>query len=266
MDLGLKGKMAVVTGGSGGIGKGIARTLAEEGVDVAIVARDQRRLEAVALELTKETGRCIVPISVDVTQSDQVESMMAKAASALGSVDILVNIAGAAGGLARGPLPNVTDAAMMMDLDVKLMGYLRCMRAAAPYMQKRGWGRIVNIGGISARKGGSYSAGIRNIGIVHLSKTLSLELGPYGITVNVVNPGGTRNTPSVDRDIASRSAASHRDPEEIALEMARELPIRRMPDLQDITNLVVFLASPRAGAITGEVISVAGGEVSMVLT
>ena len=154
MDLELAGKSALVTGGSIGIGKAIARELALEGADVAICARGRERLEGSALEIAEETGRRIVPIVADVSSTEQVETMVKKVVTALGSLDILVNNAGVPGGLALGPLETVTDEAMMEDLNTKFMGYLRCARAAAPHMQRNGWGRIVNIGGMSARRSG----------------------------------------------------------------------------------------------------------------
>ena len=259
MDLELSGKAALVTGGSRGIGRAIARVLALEGAEVAISARNREPLEAAAEELAAETGRRIVPIVADITRTDEVETMVKKAVSALGRLDVLVNNAGQAGGLAGNVLENVTDEAMLEDLNTKFVGYLRCARAAAPFMRRQGWGRIVNIGGLSARQGGSYSTGTRNIAVVHLSKTLADELGPAGITVNVVHPGGTRNTTFFDRSIADRARREGSTPEEIERQMSQGNAIHRMPEADEVAYVVAFLASPKAAAVTGEVISAGGG-------
>lgn len=259
MDLQLKGKVAIVTGGSSGIGKAIARGLAQEGADVVIAARTRERLEKAAEELSQETGGRVIPIRVDIASAEEVNVMVRKAVSALGRLDILVNDAGLAGGLATGPLQTVTDEAMLEDLNVKLMGYLRCSRAAAPFMQRNGWGRIIHVGGSSARQSGTYSTGIRNVGVVHLSKTLSDELGPSGITSNVVHPGGTANTTFIDRQVSKAREATEKPVEEIIRDLGKGNAIRRLPTAEEVANVVVFLASPRAAAITGEVIAVNGG-------
>ncbi len=258
MDLGLKGKKAIVTGGSSGIGKEIARLLAAEGVDVVIVARGRARLEAAAKELAAESGRTITPLSADVSSTDQVNTMVQQAASALGRIDILVN-SGAAAGVGGGKLADITDEGLLGDLNTKVVGYLRSIRAVAPHMQRQHWGRIINIGGLAARQGGSYATGIRNIGVVHMTKTLSQELGPHGITVNVVHPGATRGTPNWDNMVEARRKGGSRSTQDIETEIVETLPIRRPPDVVDVANLVAFLASPQAGAITGEAISVGGG-------
>ena len=146
MDLELTGKKAIVTGGSRGIGKQIARILAQEGVDVVIAARDPKRLEATAKELAAETGRNIVPLTVDTSDDESVKVMVKKAAEALGGVDILVNGAATVGGIAPPPkLADITVDAFWADMNVKVMGYLRCAQAAAPYMNEKLFLHIFNI-------------------------------------------------------------------------------------------------------------------------
>ncbi|MDA2954141.1 MAG: SDR family oxidoreductase [Actinomycetota bacterium] len=258
MDLGLSGKKAIVTGGSSGIGKEIARTLAVEGMDVVIVARGRARLEAAAKELSADTGRKIIPLSADVSSTEQVNAMVQQAAAALGQIDVLVN-SGAAAGVAAGKLSDVVDEGLMGDLNTKVLGYLRSIRAVAPHMQRQHWGRIINIGGLAARQGGSYSTGMRNIAVVHMAKTLSQELGPHGITVNVVHPGATKGTPNWDTMVEARRKGNSRSTLEVETEISEAMPIRRPPDVQDVAYLVAFLASPKAGAITGEAISTGGG-------
>ena len=176
----------------------------------------------------------------------------------LGRLDILVNNAGRPGGFATGPLGTVTDEAMHEDLNTKFMGCLRCARAVAPHMARQGWGRIINVAGQSARSSGSYGTGIRNIAIVHLSKTLSDELGPSGITVNVVHPGSTR-TPWLDQMLADRGRRHGITAEEMEARMAGGAAIRRIVESREVAYLVAFLASPKAACITGEAIAASGG-------
>ncbi len=258
MDLELSGKTAIVTGGSTGIGKAIARELAKEGVDVAICARTRETLEASAAEIAAETGRRIVPIVADVSKLDSVEIMVKKAVTALGGVDILVNNVGLPGGLARGPLETVTDEIMWEDLNTKFMGYLRCARASVPYMKRKKWGRIINIGGMSARRSGTYSTGARNVAVAHMTKTLSDELGQYGITANCIHPGGTwiEKIEEAHRERAKREGKTL---EQVKTESAKDIAIRRWPESFEVAYVAVFLASPKSITITGEVFSVSGG-------
>src|SRR6516162_3411098 len=190
MDLGLQGKHAIVTGGSRGIGKAIARELAREGVDVAIVARTKADLEATARELATVTNRRILPLAADVTSKEQVERVVAEAARELGGLHILVNSGSHPGGstTATGPIETVVDEDLIEDFNIKYVGALRCARAVIPFMKEAGWGRIINLSG-----------GARNAGLVHMTKTLSVQLGRHGITVNCIHPGTTRTerTPSL---------------------------------------------------------------------
>jgi NAD(P)-dependent dehydrogenase (short-subunit alcohol dehydrogenase family) len=131
----------------------------------------------------------------------------------------------------------------MADIDTKVVGYFRCAKAVAPHMQSQGWGRIINIGGLSARRAGTFS-GMRNAALVHFTKTLSDQLGPDGITANLVHPGSTR---------------TERTGPEQEERAAQTTSTRRMVDASEIGYVVTFLASARATAITGEVIAAGGG-------
>ncbi len=260
MDLGLEGKTAIVTGGSRGIGKAIARELAASGCSVVICARGAEALDLTARELSEETGQTVSGITADATSTESVERMVQQAADVLGGhIDILVNSAAAPGGLARGPLSSIKDEDVMNDLDTKVMGYLRCARAVAPYMTSQGWGRIINIGGTSARRsGGNLSAGVRNAGLVNLTKYLAEDLGQYGITANIVHPGTTRT---------ERSGPMHQQQAqqqgitvaELEARIAANNSTRRIVDASELAYVVAFLASPRSIAISGEVISASGG-------
>ena len=256
MDLELGGKTAIVSGGSMGIGKAVARELAGEGVDLVISARRQELLEETASELTEETGRGIVPIQCDTSDRASVENMVESAVSALGRVDILVNCAAHYGGLVRN-VSDGSDEQMLEDLNTKVVGYFRCAKAVAPHMQRQGWGRIINLGGHSARQATSIS-GVRNLATVHLTKTLADQLGPDGITVNVVHPGSART----ERSGPIYERRAHQEGvtvEEIERRIANMNSIRRIIDARDIAHVVAFLASPKSISITGASIEVGGG-------
>jgi NAD(P)-dependent dehydrogenase (short-subunit alcohol dehydrogenase family) len=265
MELGLQGKHAIVTGGSRGIGKAIARELAREGVDLAIVARSQEQLEMTARELADETGRRVLPLAADVTSKAQVDRMVAQAAERLGGLHILVNSGSPPGGsaTATGPIETVVDEDLLYDFNVKYVGALRCARAAIPYLKEQGWGRIINISGTNARNAGNLSGGARNVALVHFTKTLAVQLGRYGITVNCIHPGATRTerTPGL---LAARAAQLGIAPEEVEKQdfahgSPRGNAIGRMVDAAEIAYLTAFLASDKAWAITGELIVATGG-------
>jgi len=265
MDLGLRDKRAIVTGGSLGIGKAIARELAREGVDVAIVARTKDRLEAAAQELAAETGRRILPLAADVTSREQVDGMVAQAVAQMGGLDILVNSGSPPGGsaTATGPIESVVDEDLLHDFNVKYVGALRCARAAIPYMKARGWGRIINISGTNARNAGNLSGGARNTSLVHLTKTLAVQLGRFGITVNCIHPGVTR-TERTPRLLAARAAELGVPVEEVerrdyAPDSPRGNAIGRMVDASEVAYVAAFLASDRAWAVSGELVVATGG-------
>ena len=257
MDLELSGKTAIVTGGSVGIGKAIARELGREGVDVIISARRADLLENAARELREETGRRIIPFTADTTNRESVGYMVEQAAATMGKIDILVNSAATPGGLVRGPLADADEDLLLEDINTKVMGYFRTAKAVAPYMQSQGWGRIINIGGLSARNSGNLS-GLRNAAVVHLTKTLSDQLGPDGITVNLIHPGTTR-TERTGPNYAEQAVAQGVTAEELEKRSAETIAIRRIVDAEEIGYLAAFLSSPKATAITGEVIAAGGG-------
>jgi NAD(P)-dependent dehydrogenase (short-subunit alcohol dehydrogenase family) len=265
MDFGLQGKHAIVTGGSRGIGKAIALELAREGVDVAIVARSKDQLEATASELEAKTGRRVIPLVADVTSKEQVDRMVAQAAEQLGGLHILVNSGSPPGGsaTATGPIETVVDEDLLHDFNVKYVGALRCARAVIPYLKAQGWGRIINISGTNARNAGNLSGGARNGALVHFTKTLAVQLGRDGITVNCIHPGTTRTerTPGL---LAARAAQLGIAPEEVerrdfAAGSPRGNAIGRMVDASEIAYLTVFLASDKAWAVTGELVVATGG-------
>ena len=259
MDLLLEGKRALVTGGSRGIGKAIALTLAQEGCDVTIAARDPQRLADAAAQIAAETGRPITSLTVEMSDDDSVRAMVASAAEAMGGLDILVNNAASPGSV-HGPKPlaELTEAIVLADINVKVMGYLRCAREAAPHMQRAGWGRIINISGLAARGSGNTVGSIRNVSVAALTKNLADELGPDGINVTVVHPGLTRTeaTPARITQMAESGGISEAEAE---ARMAAGNSVRQIIDSEDIAAIVAFLASPRSVAITGDTIAAGGG-------
>jgi NAD(P)-dependent dehydrogenase (short-subunit alcohol dehydrogenase family) len=244
MDLGLAGRVAIVTGGSRGIGRAIAKMLASEGVDVAICARQRQALDEAAKALSQETGRRIIPIVADTMSSESVAELVDATLKTFGRVDVLVNNASTPGGMVRGPLAEADDKTLLEDIDTKVVGYLRCAKAVAPHMQQRRWGRIINIGGLSGRRSGNIS-GLRNAAVVHLTKTLADELGAHGITVNLVHPGTTR-TERTDAETERRASSN---------------AIRRIVDASEIAQVVTFLASTKAANVTGVAIDASGGSI-----
>ena len=256
MDLELQGKVAIVTGGSKGIGKAIALELAKEGVDVAIASRSKGPLEKTAKELSAETGRKITPIVADMTIWDDVQNMVETTLSTLGKVDILVNNAAMVGGQVKGTLAEATEKDMVEDLDTKVVGYFRCMKAVVPHMQKQKWGRIISIGGVSARQSTIY--GMRNTAVVHMTKTFSDQLGADGITLNVVHPGLTLSE-GVENMLDSRAQSQGIGRDEIEKNITQNVAIKRAIDPKELAWLVTYLSSPKAECITGEVIAAGGG-------
>ena len=260
MDLELDGKRALVTGGSRGIGRAIARGLALEGAAVAILARDAERLATTAAEILNETGANVVPVVADTTDDAQVERAVAAAVEALGGgIDILVNAAAEPGGYAPPPrLAEIAAAQLQREIDVKVMGYLRCARAVAPYMQAQRWGRIVNISGLAARQAVHMIGSIRNVAVSAMTKNLADELGPAGINVTVVHPGVTRTERTASL-LQARAAAEGKSEEAVEKQLAEGNSIRHLVEASEVAHVVVFLCSPKSVAIHGDAIAAGGG-------
>jgi NAD(P)-dependent dehydrogenase (short-subunit alcohol dehydrogenase family) len=259
LDLQLTSKRAVVTGASRGIGKAVARVLAAEGCDVALVARTAETLDEAAAELEAVTGRRIVPVVADTGVGESVAAMVATVGAQFGGVDILVNSAAKPMGQAPPPkLADITDAVFWDDVNVKVLGYLRCAQAVAPFMIEQGWGRIISISGLGARSTGSAVGSMRNVAVAAMTKNLADELGPQGINVTVVHPGLTRTeaTPGVVARLAKSRGVSEEDAE-------RSLgsnSIRKLVDADEVAWVVAFLASPRSIAVNGDAIACGGGQ------
>lgn len=259
MDLQLKGKTAVVTGGSKGIGKACARLLAEEGVDVAILARSQATLEATATEIAQATGRKVPGITCDTGTTDSVDAAFAEAARQLGRIDILVNSAAQPGGAPPRPgIEHLPDENFLEQMNVKVLGYTRCARAAVPHMKANGWGRIINISGLAARQTGNAIGSMRNVAVSALTKNLADELGPFGINVTCVHPGLTW-TEFMEQQMQRQAEQRGETLEQAKERMAQGNTVQRIIQAEDIASVVAFLASPLSIAITGDSIAAGGG-------
>ncbi len=257
MELSISGKKAIITGGSKGIGKAIARELAKEGVDLGLCARNKSDLIETADEITSNYDVKVFTAVADTRDDSSISMFIDGAASNLGGLDILINNAAAPGGLVMGPLDQADPLELIKDIDTKVVGYLRSTKKSVPYMKKGEWGRIINIGGLAARTAGAIS-GMRNLALVHLTKTLSNELGQFGITANIIHPGATRTerTQPMQENMAHTQGLSVEDIEKKATQF---IDIQRMVEAEEIASLAVFLCSPRASAITGESIAAGGG-------
>lgn len=260
MDLQLGGKTAIITGGSRGIGKATARRLAQEGAEVAIVARGAEALAATADELSRETGRRILPVPADTGSDESVREMVRQVKEAFGRIDILVNGAATPGG--QGPAPRMDTLTLdylMGEMNVKVMGYLRTAREVAPFMREQGWGRIINLSGLAARQSGAIVGSMRNVSVAALTKNLADELGPHGINVTVVHPGMTKTEASVGV-IAAYVQRRGVTPEEAEQRIYANNTIKRPLTADDIAAVITFLASPLSVSINGDAIAVGGGK------
>jgi 3-oxoacyl-[acyl-carrier protein] reductase len=258
MDLKLKGKTALVTGGSEGIGKGITLALAKEGVDVAICARRKEPLEKAAAEIAKETNRKIVPIVADLTKDADAKNFVEQGHTALGRVDIMVNNAGSSPG---GVLEHLSEADWAQSLQLKFMGYVRCLRYVLPIMVKQGGGRVVNLIGNDGVKPSYWeiAPGAANAAGQNLTISLAGQYGKHNISFCAVNPGPVRT-----ERWAGLVAAMSRDMK-LPLEQADKLapasiPLGRIAEVDEVAALVVMLASPRMHMVNGTQIEIDGGQ------
>lgn len=260
MDLQLTGKRAIVTGGNRGIGLAVARALAEEGCDVALVARDKAALEAAREAISAASGRTVVAVSADTGDDQSVRDMVASVAEGLGGVDILVNAAARPNTGAVAGIDGFDAGEFSEQVNVKVLGYLRCIREVVPLMRTGGWGRIVNVSGLAARSTGAITGTVRNVAVAALTKNLADELGRDGINVTVVHPGVTvtEKTPEI---LELRAARAGVTVSEVERRLGAAVGIGRLVTADEVAVVVAFLASPKSVAINGDAIVVGGGAV-----
>lgn len=261
----LKGKRALVSGGSRGIGLRIAHALHAQGSAVALLARDAAQLERAARSFGDD-GPAVRTVVADVRSSEAVEAAVAEAVEGLGGIDILVNSAAApADRIVNRPIAEFDEASLREELETKTLGYLRTAKFVAPHFIAQRWGRIINIGGQSVRQTGSIAATVRNAAISALTKNLADELGPFSVTANVVHPGFTvtERTPEVLEEIAGRTNSTA---EAVRARIEAATSSRRLNTADDIAALVAFLASERGGVINGEALHAGGGVAGSIFT
>lgn len=259
MEFGLKGKRALVTASSQGIGRACALELAREGADVHICARGESALEATRTEITAKTGAKVVATTCDLSFGAQIEGLIERTRAELGGLDVLVTNAG---GPPSGQFMDFDDEAWMKAVSLNLMSVVRLNRAAIPMMREAHGGSIVNLTSISVKepiKGLVLSNSIR-AGVVGLSKTLANELGPDGIRVNVVCPGYTA-TDRMTELMTARAEREGKSYDDIAAAFYDSVPLGTFGEPADIARMVAFLASDAAGYVTGVTVQVDGGAV-----
>ena len=258
MDLGLTGKVALVTGGSKGIGRAVARGLAQEGARVAICARTRTELDATAAELGRATGAEVFAVAGDLTREADVQTIVEATVARFGRIDVLVNNAGAAPG---GLLLDLSEEDWHRALELKFMGYVRCMKAVIPHMLRQGGGRIVNIVGNDGVKpiGVELTPSAANAADLAVTVALAEQYGRHNICINAVNPGpvATERWDGLIGGIAKIRGISVADAQKRA---ETSIPLGRICTPEEVANVAVFVASERASFMNGALITLDGGQ------
>ncbi len=252
-----EGKVAIVTGGSKGIGRATAQALAAEGCTVAVAARGVEALAAAAREIEDATGRPVLAVPADMGIAADVHRLVETTAQRFGRIDLLVNNAGAA---PRGGPLDLPDEAFVDAIDVKLLGYLRAARAVVPHMRNAGGGVVVAVAGMAALAPGGAGAatGIVNAAVNNFMKGLADAVAPEGIRVVTVNPGAilTDRWREMQQGMARERGISG---DEAGKLIAANIPLRFIPGPEAVARLIVFLASDAANYITGTNVVIDGG-------
>lgn len=258
MDLGIKGKVALIAGASKGLGYAIALGLAKEGVNVAICSRDSERIQQAAELIRKETNVSVLASAVDVTQNDEIEQWVKTVEKEWGAIHICITNTG---GPPSMPFIETQDEQWHSALNLTLMSAVRLSRAVIPIMQKQKWGRIIHVCSASVKNpipNLIFSNSIR-AAVVALGKTQANELGAQGILVNSLLPGWAL-TERTNELITARAKYSNLSVEELYATREAAIPVKRIATPEEIAAPVVFLASECASFITGTVLTVDGGE------
>jgi 3-oxoacyl-[acyl-carrier protein] reductase len=257
MDLGLAGRVAIVGGGSRGIGRATAHMLAQEGARVVIAARGQEALDEAAREIAQATGAEVLPVVCDMAVYADIRLLVERTVARFDGIDIIVNNAG---GPPPGRFDQHDDAAWQHALDQNLMSVVRLTREALPHLRQSGQARIINITSTAAKEpiDGLILSNSARLATTGLAKTLSRELGPFGITVNNVGPGSTL-TDRIRPVIEAQAAAEGRSFADVRRDRERAIPAGRMGEPEDVAAMIVFLASKQARQVSGQTVLVDGG-------
>jgi 3-oxoacyl-[acyl-carrier protein] reductase len=257
MDMGLRGKVALVAAASKGLGKAAAFALAREGAHLAICSRSQATLSATAQEIHQATGVDVLPIPTDVTRAEEITNFVNRAADHFGQINILVTNAG---GPPAGNFEMFGDADWQAAFNLTLMSVVRMIRSALPHLRKAGGGRIVNIASDSVKApidGLIFSNTLRPA-VIGLTKTLSFELIKDNILINNVCPGSF-NTDRIQELDMAQARREGRPVAEVAAEKIKSIPMGRRGDPSELAAMICFLCSSQASYITGQTIVVDGG-------
>jgi NAD(P)-dependent dehydrogenase (short-subunit alcohol dehydrogenase family) len=265
MELDLRDKVVIITGATRGIGADIALGFAEEGARVAICARTQKDLDAKAEEIRRATGATVVGVSVDLSKRGEPERLVEAVVARLGRLDVLVNSAGVAPG---GSIEELSDDDWERGISLKLLGLVRCTRAAIPVMRKQGGGRVVNVVGNDGVKCAYWEIvpAICCAAEQIFTATMAEEYGPEGIYVNSVNPGPVETglMRGLFEGVARRRGLSV---DEVVAAHVESIPLKlgRIAEPREVTNVVLFLASDRASFVNGVSVNIDGGQMKPIL-
>jgi 3-oxoacyl-[acyl-carrier protein] reductase len=256
MDLGLKGKVAIVTGSSDGIGYATAYALAGEGVRVVLCARREPLLTEARDSIARETGAELLAVPCDVRQLPDVQRLVAETMHRFGAIHILVNNVGSVPNM---QFTDVDDAKWHQMLEGKLLNYIRVTREVVPYIQKARWGRIINISGTAGLQPSNtaMAVGLSNAAVINWTKSMSLQYAADGILVTTIAPGSveTRRQRNRQREADIRGVSL----DEVLKERVRDIPLQRFGRPEEIAAVVVFLASQQSSYMTGTCVTVDGG-------
>jgi 3-oxoacyl-[acyl-carrier protein] reductase len=241
-----EGKVAIITGAGLGMGRQVALDMAAEGANISAIDIVDKNLESLKQEIEANQGKCL-PINCDVANRQQIDTVVQKTIAAYGRIDILINNAGI---LLPGTIEETTDELIERTLAINVKGVLYAIRAVTPIMKAQQYGRIINVSSITGKRGDNstiFAYGASKGAVISLTRSTARQLGPFGITCNAIAPHAVMTDLMKYWD------------EQKKQRMAKSIPVRRLGTVQDMSYLMMFLASDEASFITGETININGG-------